>query len=115
MPGATIVTLMVTKKNSAATDTMKLPRSISASEFKARCLRLMDDVAYSDEPLLITKNGKLLVQLVSARDRSASPSAFGLHRGLLVPIDAVDLTKPVTDASDWTGDLANIRKRRRAR
>ena len=32
-------------------------RTIQASEFKARCLALMDDVARSGETLVVTKNG----------------------------------------------------------
>jgi PHD/YefM family antitoxin component YafN of YafNO toxin-antitoxin module len=30
-----------------------------ASEFKAKCLKLMDEVAQSGEPLVVTKNGRL--------------------------------------------------------
>jgi antitoxin (DNA-binding transcriptional repressor) of toxin-antitoxin stability system len=33
-------------------------RTIKASEFRARCLKLMDEVAASGEPVVITKNGK---------------------------------------------------------
>ena len=38
--------------------------SISASEFKAKCLRLMDSVAQTGEELTITKNGKPVAKLV---------------------------------------------------
>ena len=34
------------------------PRTIKASEFKAKCLRLMDEVAESGEEIVITKNGR---------------------------------------------------------
>lgn len=51
---------------------------ISASQFKARCLRLMDDVARSGDVLVITKNGKPVAELHPCRgQRRASP--FGLH------------------------------------
>ena len=33
-------------------------RVIKASEFKAKCLRLMDEVAESGEEIVITKNGR---------------------------------------------------------
>jgi len=33
-------------------------RAISASQFKARCLALLDDVAESGQTLVITKRGK---------------------------------------------------------
>src|SRR5919106_1575795 len=42
-------------------------RTIKASEFKARCLKLTDEVAASGEPLVITKNGR---PIVWARARS---------------------------------------------
>lgn len=65
---------------------------ISASQFKARCLGLMDDVARSGEPLVITKNGEPVAELHPCRSgRQASP--FGLHPGtqllgdLIAPLD----------------------------
>jgi len=58
-------------------------QTIKASEFKAKCLALMDEVARTGEPLLITKNGKPVAELrPHAGKRAASP--FGLHKGSLV-------------------------------
>jgi len=37
--------------------------TIQASEFKAKCLALMDQVAASGETLIITKNGKPVAEL----------------------------------------------------
>jgi prevent-host-death family protein len=37
--------------------------TISASQFKARCLGLMDQVAASGEVLVITKNGQPVAEL----------------------------------------------------
>ena len=34
------------------------PRTIKASEFKAKCLKLMDEVAESGEEIVITKHGR---------------------------------------------------------
>lgn len=34
-----------------------------ASEFKARCLQAMDEVASTGEPIVITKRGKAIAQL----------------------------------------------------
>ena len=54
-------------------------RTIKASEFKAKCLTLMDEVAESGEPVVITKNGKPVAQLgpVVARLKTLR----GLHKG----------------------------------
>jgi prevent-host-death family protein len=40
-----------------------MTRVIKASEFKAKCLSLMDEVAQSGESLVITKNGKPVAEL----------------------------------------------------
>jgi len=53
--------------------------TIQASEFKARCLALMDQVARTGETILVTKNGKPIAELRPHRmPRVQSP--FGLHK-----------------------------------
>jgi prevent-host-death family protein len=42
-------------------------RVIKASKFKAKCLALIDEVAGTGDPIVITKNGKPLVELVPHR------------------------------------------------
>ena len=44
-------------------------RSISASEFKAKCLKLMDEIAVSGQELVITKHGQPVSRLVPYRKR----------------------------------------------
>ena len=41
-----------------------LMKQMSAIAFKARCLKVMDDVQASREPVLITKRGKPVVKIV---------------------------------------------------
>ena len=43
-------------------------KTITAGEFKARCLTLMDDVRKNREPILITKRGKPVAKLVPAEN-----------------------------------------------
>ena len=38
-------------------------RTVKASEFKARCLKLMDEIAASGETLTVTKNGRPVVEV----------------------------------------------------
>lgn len=53
---------------------------IQASEFKAKCLALMDEVARTGETIVITKNGKPVAELRPHRPpRVKSP--FGLLKG----------------------------------
>jgi prevent-host-death family protein len=47
-----------------------MSRMIKASEFKAKCLALMDEVERTGETLVITKNGKPVADLVPHRPRS---------------------------------------------
>lgn len=37
--------------------------TVSATEFKARCLRLMEEVRRTRRPVLITKRGRVVAQL----------------------------------------------------
>ena len=56
-------------------------KTLKAAEFKAKCLKLMDEVAASGEPVVITKNGKPVAQLVPFRERPQS--AFGALKGMV--------------------------------
>ncbi len=53
-------------------------RTIKASEFKARCLKLMDEVAESGEEIVITKRGRPVSKLAPYREKPKMP--FGRHR-----------------------------------
>ena len=53
-------------------------RTMKASEFKAKCLQLMDEVADSGGEVVITKNGKPVSRLVPYRERPKS--FFGADR-----------------------------------
>lgn len=53
-------------------------QTIKASEFKAKCLALMDQVARTGEPVLVTKNGKPVAEL-RPHPASRPKSPFGLQ------------------------------------
>jgi len=66
---------------------------ISAGEFKAKCLKLMDEVARSHEPLIITKRGRPIARMVPLEDQEPV-SLFGymagtatLHGDIVAPLD----------------------------
>ena len=54
--------------------------TIQASQFKAKCLALMDQVARTGETIVVTKNGKPIAELRPHRPPRAK-SLIGLHRG----------------------------------
>lgn len=67
-------------------------RIVKASEFRAKCLKLMDEVAESGEEIVVTKNGRPVSRLVPYRERPKS--LFGIDRGkieirgdIVAPID----------------------------
>lgn len=53
---------------------MKADRRIAASRFKAQCLRLLDEVAETGVPLVVTKRGKPIARVVAAGE---PPSLLG--------------------------------------
>ena len=53
-------------------------RTVKASEFKAHCLQLMDEVAQSGEEILITKRGRPVSRLVPCHQQP--PALFGADR-----------------------------------
>ena len=66
--------------------------TMSATEFRARCYRLMDEVAETGREIVITKHGKPVARLVPCRRRRGAP--FGMcrdeiriHGGIGAPID----------------------------
>ena len=54
--------------------------TIQASEFKAKCLALMDRVARTGETIVVTKNGKPVAELRPHRQPRAR-TLIGLHKG----------------------------------
>ena len=54
------------------------PRTIKASEFRAKCLKLMNEVAESGEEIIITKYGQPVSRLLPYREKTRL--AFGRNR-----------------------------------
>jgi prevent-host-death family protein len=54
-------------------------KTIKASDFKAKCLQIMNEVAESGTVVVITKNGKPVAQLVPVVSRAATLA--GAHQG----------------------------------
>lgn len=78
-----------TKKNPSEDWNMQ---TITASEFKAKCLHLMDEINRTGEEITITKNGKPVSVLKAYRN--VPKTLFGLHKGkvqsrddLIAPLD----------------------------
>jgi len=72
-------------------------RTMKASEFKAKCLAVMDEVAATGEPVTITKNGKPVAQLVPSRTGRVS-DPFGMMKGQTIILG--DIISPVGE-DEW--------------
>ena len=68
--------------------------TITATEFKAKCLALIDEVQESGQPLIISKHGKKVVRLIPEAPEQGWKSLVG--RGKLVG----DPFAPAIDESD---------------
>ena len=73
-----------------------MERTIKASEFKATCLKLMDEVAESGAEVVITKNGNPVSRLVPYREEPKS--LFGCLRGVMEITG--DVMSPLDDEWD---------------
>jgi prevent-host-death family protein len=76
-------------------------RTISAGEFKAKCLALMDEVYAGGETIVITKRGKPVAQLSSPAEASETKqkSIFGSMRGMATIVG--DIVESEFSDAEW--------------
>jgi len=55
---------------------VSMPRTMSAAEFKTKCLQAMEQVAATGEPIIVTKRGKPVVQLAPVAKKPKSLRGF---------------------------------------
>jgi len=82
---------------------MAAVNQVTAAEFKAKCLRLMDEVAKHRTTLVITKRGKPIAKLMPIEDERIDP--FGCMAGTVKILG--DIISPI-EQDEWTGDADNI-------
>ena len=68
--------------------TMKKKRAIAAGKFKATCLELIDRVAESREPYVVTKRGRPVVEIVPIPVDDVQPlrGSVKIHGDIVGPI-----------------------------
>jgi prevent-host-death family protein len=72
-------------------------KTMPAGQFKARCLKVMDDVEATREPVVITKKGRPVAKLVPAGE----PSDDFLGKLSSVMKIVGDITQPIEDPDAW--------------
>jgi prevent-host-death family protein len=71
-------------------------QKIPAAQFKAQCLAVMDRVADSGRPVVVTKHGKPVVQIIPVD--SDENEIFGFMAGKFRIVGDIENTIPL---SDW--------------
>ncbi len=85
------------KATKKASRTLGKVRSMPAGAFKARCLKLMDEVQDLRREIVITKHGKPVAKLVPFEDKR--PDIFGYAKGTVTILgDIVGPTGEIWDA-----------------
>lgn len=72
-------------------------KTMSAADFKAKCLSLMDEVAAQRREIVITKRGKPVAKLVPVETKPRS--IFGCMAGTAQILG--DIIEPAVDPGEW--------------
>lgn len=73
-------------------------KTMPAGEFKQTCLRLLDEVGASGEPIVITKRGRAVAQLTPVKpERSEDWLGAMRERGEI----RGDLVEPAVEPGEW--------------
>ena len=73
-------------------------RAVAISEFKAKCLALLDEVAKTKQPLRITRHGKPVAEVVPPTPVN-NASWIGSMRDTMQILG--DIVSPASDTEDW--------------
>ncbi len=74
-------------------------KEVTISEFKAKCLALLEAVQKTKKPLRITRYGKPIADVVPPAVRKNDSSWIGSMKGTGMILG--DIVSPVSDESDW--------------
>ena len=73
---------------------------MGAAEFKAHCLRVMEEVQRTRRELVITKRGVPVVRIVPAEPRTPARELFGCMAEQMEVVD--DLVASTRTAAEWS-------------
>ncbi len=91
----------LTRKAASTAVPLGKDRKVAAGEFKAKCLRLIDEVNETGHELIITKRGKPTAKLIPFTAPTID-SFFGRLKGIVEIVgDPDDLVNPIIPLEDW--------------
>jgi prevent-host-death family protein len=74
-------------------------KQVAISEFKAKCLSLLDQVHKTKKPLLVTRFGKPIAEVVPPSPKADSKNWIGSMKGTFEILG--DIVSPANDEKDW--------------
>lgn len=73
-------------------------KEVAISEFKAKCLALIDEMQKTKQPIRITRRGKPVAELVPPTPKSSRSFLGSMkHRGKILG----DIISPAADPDEW--------------
>ncbi|HVR75036.1 MAG TPA: type II toxin-antitoxin system Phd/YefM family antitoxin [Planctomycetota bacterium] len=77
-------------------------KTINASDFKARCLKILDEVGRTGETVTILKRGHPVAQLIAVVEPDGSRHPQDSLAGTVTIVG--DIVEPVVAAGDWEAE-----------
>jgi len=72
---------------------------VAISEFKAKCLSLLDQVQKTKKPILVTRFGKPIAEVIPASPKAVAGDWIGSMKGTFEILG--DIVSPADDEQDW--------------
>ena len=73
-------------------------KEVAVSEFKAKCLAILDEVQKTKRPIRIVRRGKPLAEVIPPSVEMPK-EVFGFMKGKMEIVG--DIISPATDPDDW--------------
>jgi len=74
-------------------------KEVAISEFKAKCLSLLDQVQKTKKPILVTRFGKPVAEVIPASPKATAGDWIGSMKGTFEILG--DIISPANDEQDW--------------
>lgn len=78
---------------------------MKAAEFKAKCLRVMDEVAMTGEEVVVTKRGMAIVRVLPSQAAGTEKIGWGAGSDITIGYTG-DIISPLED--EWDMDERNL-------
>ena len=74
-------------------------KEVAISEFKAKCLSLLDQVQKTKKPILVTRFGKPVAEVIPASPKAIAGDWIGSMKDTMKIVG--DIVSPANEESDW--------------